>query len=526
MAYTLIATTSGLSSGSADGNTSSITLPSGVEAVSGARLRGAVLNRLALLVNAFSAPIFVNADNTAYPAQLASPAVAPTLATSGTGYTGTIHAKVQFLIKDIYGNVIGASELSPASASLACVNQGIAYSNIAVSPNPEVNARRIYRTATLGTSYFWDVDIDDNTTTSLTNATADAALDLTAVDSGDYVATPGGLDNVIEHGGRAWGRSKAKPDSLYGSKLDDVTSWPIEIPTYPIGEEGSGITGLAKRRDDLVIFKRKTILKLVGDDEDSYAVRQIATGQSQGCISPDSVLVIRNTVYWLDSDGVWKLGDEDIPASLSDDTVKPWFTSTTYFNRSMFGQAFAAYDPRKHSYDLFLCSAGSTTVDRYVSLDLLTGKWFGPHKLGAFTPSAAIVASDTGGNPQLVLGASNGFTYAATVGNYSDGSSTAIDFDVYTKFHSGDEPDKTHIWLQPSIFTKKESAGTLSITPYVGQLDASAGTVISHDLTKERERVARLGAGRLVQLRFQEATAAQGLELYGYEIPYVTRGRR
>jgi len=523
MAYTLISTTSVLTSISADGTTSAITLPSQITATGG-RLRGAVLNRLALLVNAFSSAIFVDLTNTAYPAQLATPGVAPTLATSGTGYSGTVRAKVQFLIKDIFGNVIGASELSPASSSLRCTNQGIAYSKIAVSPNPAVNARRIYRTATNGTAFFWDFDIDDNTTTTNTNSHSDATLDLTAVDSGDYAACPGGLDNVVAHDGRAWGRSSANPDTLYGSAVDDVTNWPLILPIYPVGEEKTGISGLANRRDDLVVLKRKVIRKLVGNSEATYAIVNIAEGV--GCIAPDSVVVIRNNMYWLDFDGVWMLGDEDKPTSLTDDTVKPWFTSDTYFNRAKFQTAFAQFDPRKHSYDLFLTSAGSTTIDRYVSLDLLTGKWFGPHKLAAFTPSCAAVTFDTSGNPRMVLGGTDGVLYAALADNFSDKASTAIDFDLFGKFHSGQNPDYTHLWMQPTIMTKKESAGTLTVTPYVGQLDASAGTAQSHDLTKERERLARLGVGRLCQLRFQQATAGQGVEVYGYELPLVTLGRR
>lgn len=523
MAFTLVATSSGLTAIAADGTKSDLTLPSGVTAISGARLRGAVMNRLALMVNAFSASVWVDGFNNVYPAQLASPGRPPTLATSGTGYTGSVRAKVQFLIKDMYGNIIGASEVSDASALLACVNQGIGFSNIATSPNPAVNARRIYRTATLGTEYFWDFDIDDNTTTTYTDTTADAALALDALDTGEYVAAPAGLDVVVAHRGRAWGRSKNAPDTMYGSALDDVTSWPIEIPTYPIGNEGSGITGFAPRRDDLVIFKRKNIQKLVGDSEDNFRVLRLSEGQ--GCVAPDSVVVIRDIAYWLDTDGVWSMSGDNV-SSVSDDTVKPWFSSDTYFNRAQFSNAFGAYDPRTHSYVLFLCATGSTTIDRWVSLDLLTGKWFGPHKTAAFTPAAASVVSDANGNPQMVLGASNGFLYATTVGNYSDGSSSAIDFEVKGRFHSGEKPDMMHTFLQPSIFTKLEVAGSLTITPYVGELSAAAGTAQTHAMTSERQRMARLGAGRLCQLQFRENTAGQAAELYGYELPYIQLGRR
>jgi hypothetical protein len=78
-----------------------------------------------------------------------------------------------------------------------------------------VNARRIYRTATLGTEYFWDVDIDDNSTTSLISNTADAALALVAVSSGDYVACPAGLDLVV---GASW----ARVGSVEGEARHDV----------------------------------------------------------------------------------------------------------------------------------------------------------------------------------------------------------------------------------------------------------------------------------------------------------------
>ena len=524
MAFTLVATSSGLSAIAADGTTTSLTLPGGVSAVN-AVLRGAVLNRFALLANAFSQPVWVDEEMTVYPVQLAGPSVAPTLATgAGTGYTGTRRSKVQFLIKSAAGAILGASELSPASNAVTCANQNITYTVLATSPNAAVNCRRIYSTATNGTSYFWDFDLDDNTTTTVTKATTDASLATDAVDPLDYVAAPSGIVNVVGHKGRAWAVSSIDPDTIYGSQLDDVTSWPVSIPTYPLGAEKSGVTGFGPRRDDLVFFKRASIQKIVGDSPDNFRITQIAQGQ--GCVAPDSVIVTRDYTRWLDTDGVWELGPDDIPRSLSDEKVRPWFTSDTYFNRSMFPFAFGAYDPRKHSYDLFLCATGTTTINRVVSYDILSGRWFGPHVIATFTPAGRCLASDTTGTPRLLLGGTNGIVYATTAGNYTDGTSDAIDFDCYTKFHTGGNPDLTHLFLQPTVLTKKESGGTLTVTPYVGALDASAGTAQSHDLTKERERLARFGVGRLCQIRFRQNTAAQGVELYGYELPYLTLGRR
>lgn len=526
MSSTLIATTAGITLMAPDGSTVDLTLPTGVSMTTNL-LRAAVLDRIVLLTGATSLPIFGDINNNLYPARLPIP-TKPVLATSGTGYTGTVRAKVQFLIKDAIGNILAHSEMSEASDALACSNQGIQYT-LPTSPDPAVNARRVYRTATLGTNYFADFDVDDNTTTSITNSHSDASLAVEATDSGDFVTGPSDLDLVVAHGGRAWGRTKNEPDTLYGSAIDDVSSWPIIIPTYPHGADFSGITGLGKRRDDLVVLKRKTIQKLVGDSEDSFRMVQVAQGR--GCVAPGSVVVIDDVVYWLDSDGVWTLKGDTIEC-ISDETVRPWFSSTTYFERTLFANAFAGYDPRKRSYDLFLSAAGSTVIDRYVSYDILTGRWFGPHKIAAFTPVSTCVSLDSGGNPIMLLtssGSGVGNVYRAVPDNYSDGTTgatSAIVFDVMGKFHQGNKPDYTHAWLQPTIFTKKDSAGTLTVTPYVGQLDASAGTAQSHALTAERERIARLGVGRLCQLEFTQSTDGQGVELYGYHIPYITLGRR
>ena len=87
-------------------------------------------------------------------------------------------------------------------------------------------------------------------------------------------------------------------------------------------------------------------------------------------------------------------------------------------------------------------------------------------------------------------------------------------------------PDIQKYFGQLALISKIQSAGTLTITPYVGGLDASAGTAISADMTLGRERLRRLGTGRFVQLNLTNSTAAQDQELYGYELEFSELGRR
>src|SRR5207245_1237590 len=104
--------------------------------------------------------------------------------------------------------------------------------------------------------------------------------------------------------------------------------------------------------------------------------------------------------------------------------------------------AFSGYNPQKNSLVLFLCSAGSSTIDRWVEYEINSGRWMGPHKTGAFTPSAAGVGLDSLGNEILVLSGTDGFLYYPVIGGTpSDGLTTAIEFDVLVNPHAGDPPN-------------------------------------------------------------------------------------
>jgi hypothetical protein len=228
---------------------------------------------------------------------------------------------------------------------------------------------------------------------------------------------------------------------------------------------------------------------------------------------------------WLAEDGVYEW-DSEGTRSITDPQVHPWFTTDTYFNRGQFPNAFARYDPFKHSYDLFLAPAGSTDFSRWVSYDIARKNWLGPHKTDGFTPTGAGLIYDANEVLVPVIGGSDNYVYQVTPGTFRDGTATAIDFDITGKFHSGDAPDVEHYWGQLSMLTKVQSGGTLTITPKVGRLDAAAGTALSHDLTLGRERLSRVGTGPLCQLRFQNAEVNQALEIFGYELPFHELGRR
>ena len=245
----------------------------------------------------------------------------------------------------------------------------------------------------------------------------------------------------------------------------------------------------------------------------------------EAMVQAGRVVVIRDVGYFLGEDGVYIAGPNGVE-NISRDTVHSWFATDTYFNRSRFPYAFAHWNPKYDTYELHLAGVGDSTETRWVSYDIKRQKWLGPHKTGALTPTSAALMIDSNDLQTPVMGGSDGIIYTMNRAAYTDGTATAIDFDVYSKFHSADTPDILKQWLQPSIITKVQASGTLTVTPYVGGLDAGAGAAISHDLTKGREKLRRLGPGRFARFRLRQATNAVGVAVYGYELESFELGRR
>lgn len=526
MPFSIVVAGTSLQLVNTNGTIETLTLPNLIYVKAGKRPRFAVLGRNVVVVNALSTPIWISPEGEVYPLSLVAPYSKPTVAAGAAGsLSGTFSAKVAFGIKDGQGRVISLSDTGPASANVTTASQVIDYSAIQVSPDTKVNFRRIYRTATgPGEEFFHAFDIDDNTTTSFSDGSSDAALALVPAPT-DLGRVPPRLELIVEWKGFLWGKQTSDPDGVYSSASNKLYAWPPSqnFPIRPIGRDRLGVTGFIPRRDELGIGKRDIIWKVVGSNWDDFRVVKLIEGK--GIIAPDSVAVVRDVARWLAEDGVYEWDAEGVRC-ISDAKVHPWFTTDTYFNRGQFPKAFARYDPLKHSYDLFLAPAGSTDFTRWVSYDIARKSWMGPHKTTAFTPTGAGVIYDSNEVLVPVVGGDDNYVYQVTPGTFRDGASTAIDFDVTGKFHSGDAPDVHHYWGQLSMLTKVQSGGTLTITPKVGRLDASAGTAISHNLTTGRERLRRLGVGPLCQLRFQNSENNQALEIYGYELPFHEVGRR
>jgi hypothetical protein len=511
------------------GDFTEITLPSGVTMSSGRPARFATLNREVVVTNAPTKNFVVSPlDLSTRLLNIAGPgASVPTLASGGAGVlTGEYRYLVTFAIRN-GTTVLTESPFSSIAGPITLSSNDVDLTSIPVSGTSGVNARRIYRTTNGGAEFFLLTTIADNSTTAYTDNASD--FDLALLPAAETLGNAPGVDStdrlrlIVSWKDRLWGSPADAPDRVHYTDNRVIYAWGATafVVVKPAGEDLIGVTGFAARRDDLIIGKRRSVWIARGIPPDTIELIQIFEGP--GPLSQDAMKVIHDVAYYIAEDGVYKISGTGVE-NISAGKVHPWFTTDGYFDRSRFDDAFMVWNPLLNQLELHLVVVGGASI-KWVTYDLVTQQWLGPHVTGAFTQTAAGLMEDENGLLVPVMGSSAGFLYTENESTASD-DGTAIDFDVITKFHSMNTPDVEKHFSELSILSKIEAAGTMTLTPYVGGLDASAGTAITHTLTTGRQRLRRQGNGRYWKLRMQHNTNNQSCEVYGLELPYHELGRR
>lgn len=490
-AYALVQVDERLYRVNPDGTQIAITLPQGVTVSSFLPVRGAVLNRRLVLTNGVSRNVQIDANVISRLLQPRAPSAAPTAAAGAAGVlTGDYQWKYTHAIME--GDVvISESDFSPASTAVTLSADQGSLTGIAVSVDPGVNARRIYRTSSSGSTFFLVTTVYDNTSTTYTDNATDESLDLFPAEESigpAYGTTEGTRFKLIATWkDRLWAVPDLYPDRVHfsGNRIQYGWNEDYYFVAGADGEDFVGVTALAARKNELFIGKRRSLHKISGDSVEDFGIINIPS--TIGVWATESVKVIRDAVYFLAEDGVYRWDGR--LTNLSADRLHTWFNEADasrggVFNLALAERAFAHYNQKFDAYELYLPSTNSLGFDRWVSLDLQTGEWLGPHKTDAYTPTCASEVDDTTARQRPAVGSSVGgvwFKNRATT--YNDGSS-AIDMEFTTNpMHQG-EPQLEKFWGQLETHTQPESGGTLTVRAKVGDLDAPQGTVAVVSITR------------------------------------------
>jgi hypothetical protein len=504
------------------GTLTTLTLPTGVVIDSSKRMRAAVSGRYVVIVNSPTRPISIDPEGVVRVLCPRTPRTRITLSGVTTGaLSGTYLAKQSFRVLDVDGNVIAETPLGPTTTAVTISTKLLRASDLDISDDT-ISGSRIYRTTTNGSVYLPWIDLDGNTQTSIEDDLSDALL--TTLAAPTLGEPPNELTIIADYKSRLWGVASTDIDTIRFTDVSRMYSWPASFGLI-VGRPGSdarGITGIIPRKNELAVGRFDSLYQIAGQLPSDFAAIKIKDGI--GIASHDSVRVHRDVAYWLGRDGVYSWSDEGVQ-SISDGRVRSWFNTDTTFNRGRFEFAIGRIDPLLNKYQLLLSAAGSSDLDRWVEFDIDDRTWWGPHKTSDFTPTWAAQILDANGLIIPVFGSSSGFLYKDQA-TRTDGTATAIDFDVDTKFHDMNTPVIEKYFDQLTLLSKIQGAGTLTVTPKVGGLNASASAAISVDMTRGKEDTRRLGQGRFCQLNFRHNTAGQDVELYGYELPWHELGDR
>lgn len=536
MAFTVVQTGNNLKFINEDGViTPNLTLPSGITLSAAKPARFLRFDNYVILVNTPSLPLLIDSNAKVRLLVPRAPRLAPVVSgVSGGTLSGTYTGiRYTFIVEDENGNLISESDYSPASGSVTLTNQFLKAAGLDISPD-EITGRRLYRptAGSGGTPLFQWVDLDGNVLTEVQDDLSDAGLSLVA---SPILGNPPFLTHIAEFRGRLFGVAGTDIDNVRYTEAGVRYSWPEDniLPIPVKGADNIGITAFAPRREALGIGKENTLIQVTGtgseNPDGNIDFDVVILSRQLGISSQESVSIYRDTAYFLWKDGVYEWGTEGIK-NISDGTadghgnVSSWFNTDSYFDRNEFGNAFGQVDPIRYKYRLFLKDPDGAL--NWVEYDLQEKTWWGPHKTAAFTPKCTFYIANASETEIPTIGSVEGDVFQEQT-TRTDSSGTGIEFDVIGKRHDAGFPDQDKYFGELSMLGKAQAAGTLTITCTTGELNATISTTKAYDMTKSRQRISRIGAGKHTELRFRHAIAAQDVELYGYVIdPVHILGRR
>ncbi len=227
-----------------------------------------------------------------------TPIATPTGVNATTGFNGVYQYKVSFVSK--YGH---ESNAGPASVAVTTDdNATIELTKIPVSTDPQVTARRLYRTVAGGSVFLFLAEIENNRSTTFSDNVPDGSLgNTTPPAAGDFSDdnSPPPKGGIVYR----WKRTlfmagdPLNPETLYFSEDDDPESFPL-INTFVFDDK---ITGIFETYSALIIETETAKWQVLGDNPD-YSVDKVV--DNIGCVGRRACGVTRLVGYAVDRDGL------------------------------------------------------------------------------------------------------------------------------------------------------------------------------------------------------------------------------
>lgn len=226
------------------------------------------------------------------------------------------------------------------------IGQGANLNNISVSPAPAIGAqqivgRNIYRTEANGNTFYLInttpgvPTIPDNITTIFFDDFQDSLLGAELEFDNDI---PPILSMIETHKDRLFGVDPTFPSNLLFSKQYRHDQWPT-LNSIPVGlNDGDAITAIVSFFDQLVIFKRRAIYVLSGDDNINFTLQKVQTDDRVGALNNRVPSVLDNKVMFLSERGVFSF--DGLRIKYESQKIEPFFDTARPFDVFTFNWQF------------------------------------------------------------------------------------------------------------------------------------------------------------------------------------------
>lgn len=361
--------------------------------------------------------------------------------TAAEGSAGSIFASADvFSYKVTFVNKQGfESNAGPQSADLTLTagRAAITLTAIPVSADPQVVARKIYRTVAAGSLWIYVDRIEDNTTTTYSDVIADVSLgSLTAPEAGDVSIdnSPPPSVGIIKH----WKHTMfgagdpSNPQTVYWSNPDDLEGWPM-LNNATLDHK---VTAIYESYSSLIVETELGKWQVSGENPDFRFDKII---NNIGCVGRRAAGETRIEGWAIDRDGL-RLYDANNPVKISE-PIRDKFADFT--------KTYLEYTHSIHSKNnnaIIMCIPGSTqysfNANNYVyqyPIDEVGQGWWWQLKL----PSSVNILDleeieDSDGEYHLYFGSTDGMLYELfdiSSKNWATATSTeAITTTIVTKW--------------------------------------------------------------------------------------------
>lgn len=379
-------------------------------------------------------------------AGISAPGSAPTLADGGAG---NLEAGDYIGVVTFYNSDSGAeSDPSDNSSTLTLgASKQIAWSGIPTSTNPQVNARRLYRTMhDQEGEYYFVAQINDNTSTTYTDNAIQSELGVQA--SFENGLPPGNILYLEIFSERLWATDGTNlyfsafglPESFYA--LDFLQINP---------DDGHKMSGLLNYGDRLLVGKTNGLHYLTGTDASTFQLQTIS--DRHGVYSHHSMKAAEGFAFWFGGDNFYQT-DGNVVRAIGDIKIRDIVDSIDSSNYHLIQSII---NPKENWYATIIPYGGSDpdlmVVYNYKDETWTTFEW----KQG----------DDTYGCPQIIADFFDSAGQHIFYGNLGGGDEDAIfkffdstansdldkniECEAITKFFGTDSPESLKFMRQVGV---------------------------------------------------------------------------